>query len=177
MPLRRQQLTFASSFILVFFAACGVFSVPVLAEMLEPAPNIVFEGMRTAFTPHGSGAIYGSIENSGTAADRLLKVETRIQGRAELHQTETDENGVKRMSSVDGGFALPAGSKLTLKSGGMHIMLFDVPVQPEAGGVLPVQLYFEVSGERDTEIPVVSLDKIHDTASHEGDHEHNAHSH
>ena len=106
------------------------------------------------------GAVFLSIDNKGSA-DKLVAASSTLSQRVELH-THTMDNGVMRMRPVE-AIEIPAGSMTELKSGGYHIMMFDVKSMPEKGSTVPLTLTFENAG--DVQIGAIAGD-IGDKHSH-----------
>ncbi len=90
------------------------------------------------------GAVFLSIDNKGSA-DKLVAASSTLSPRVELH-THTMDNGIMRMRPVE-AIEIPAGSMTELKSGGYHIMMFDVKTMPEKGSTVPLTLTFENAGD------------------------------
>ena len=90
------------------------------------------------------GAVFLSIDNKGSA-DRLVAASSALSPRVELH-THTMDNDVMRMRPVE-AIEIPAGTVTELKSGGYHIMMFDVKSMPEKGSTVPLTLTFENAGD------------------------------
>ena len=76
------------------------------------------------------------IANDGGKDDRLLRVESDIAQRVEIHQMRNDA-GVMRMRQVD-GIDVPAGAPVELKPGGLHLMLMELKTPLKAGDRLPI---------------------------------------
>ena len=94
-----------------------------------------------ATTPHAqSGGIFLTLTDHGTA-DRLVSVSTPVAETAELHET-IDDHGIMRMRGAP-GLALPPNGTVTLKPGGLHIMLFGLKRALARGERFPVDLVFE----------------------------------
>ncbi len=91
------------------------------------------------------GAGYVTIENTGSSADRLLKVESAIAGHAEVHEMKMTD-GVMKMRPLSTGLEIPAGGSVTLKPGGNHIMFMKLagPIQKDAP--FKATLTFEKAG-------------------------------
>ncbi len=89
------------------------------------------------------GAVFLSIDNKG-GDDKLIAASSALSARVELH-THTMDNGVMKMRPVE-AIEIPANSKTELKSGGYHIMMFDVETMPEMGATVPLTLTFEKAG-------------------------------
>lgn len=104
------------------------------------------------------GAVFLSIDNKGSA-DKLVAASSTISQRVELH-THTMDNGVVKMRQVE-VIEIPANSMTELKSGGHHIMMFDVKNMPEKGSSVPLTLTFENAGEVQVEAVVGDLGDKH----------------
>lgn len=92
-----------------------------------------------------NGAAYLTL--AAPAGDRLTGISTPVAGKAELHAMKM-EGGVMTMTRLD-GLDLPAGQQVTLKPGGLHIMLVGLkqPLQP--GQTVPLILRFAKAGTRE----------------------------
>jgi len=106
------------------------------------------------------GAIFLSIDNKGSA-DRLIAASSTLSQRVELH-SHTLDDGVMKMRQVE-AIEIPAASMTELKSGGFHIMMFDVKSMPAKGSTVPLTLTFENAG--DVQIGAIAGD-TGDTHSH-----------
>ena len=97
-------------------------------------------------TPPGarSGGIYMTIENGGTAADRLLRVASPAAASVELHSMTMDGN-VMRMRAIT-GLDIAPGAKVTLGSSGYHVMLVGLAKPLAVGDRFPLTLTFEKAG-------------------------------
>lgn len=97
--------------------------------------------------PVGGG--YMTIRNDG-ADDVLLSaaVPEEIAGMVQLHAMTT-EDGVMRMSEVEGGIPLPSGETVTLEPGGLHVMLMGLAAPLAEGDEMPATLTFRDTGTLD----------------------------
>ncbi|TLX23082.1 copper chaperone PCu(A)C [Thermomonas fusca] len=86
-----------------------------------------------------------TVVNKGDADDRLLRVESDIAQRVELHQMRND-GGVMRMRALPEGVVVPAHGKLVLKPGGYHLMLIKPRRALVAGGHFEATLVFQRAG-------------------------------
>ena len=68
-----------------------------------------------------------TLVNEGDPDERLLRVESDIARKVEIHEMR-HEDGVMRMRQLADGLAVPAGGKVVLKPGGYHLM-FIKPVR------------------------------------------------
>jgi copper(I)-binding protein len=92
------------------------------------------------------GAGYFTISNAGSEADTLIAASSEVSPTVELHNM-TVENGMMKMSEVEGGIEVPAGGSVSLAPGGLHVM-FIGPNQPFIEGeCVAVTLSFERAGE------------------------------
>ncbi len=94
--------------------------------------------------PNGMGAAYLTITmpSSDTLVDAA--VDGSIARRVEVHEVIEDD-GMMRMREVDGGIPLPAGSAVSLRPGGYHIMLLEMPDMLEIGTTVDVTLRFSTA--------------------------------
>lgn len=110
---------------------------------------------------------YMEITNSGTADDTLVDVRVAEIPRVELHLSETDANGVARMTKQD-GIPVPAGETVTLMPGGLHVMFMGLGGDPfEVGEQINATLVFQNAGEVD-----VTFNVVERTASDHGSMKH-----
>ncbi|MCM5569899.1 copper chaperone PCu(A)C [Burkholderiaceae bacterium FT117] len=84
------------------------------------------------------------LENAG-GADRLVGASSPVSESVELH-TMSMENNVMRMREVQ-AIDLPAGQRVELRPGGLHIMFINLKAPLKAGDTFPVRLRFEKAGE------------------------------
>ncbi|MDM8518581.1 copper chaperone PCu(A)C [Anaerolineales bacterium HSG6] len=89
-----------------------------------------------------NGAVYMQIMNHTDQDDTLVSAETDIAETVEIHETTIDENEVMRMRPVD-GLRLPAGETVTLKQGGLHVMLINLQQDVAEGETFEITLNFE----------------------------------
>ena len=97
-----------------------------------------------------NGAAYLTIVSP--VSDRLTGVSTPVAKQAELHNM-TMEGGVMKMrplADVD----LPANQPVTLKPGGVHIMLMGLNRPLKPGETFPLTLSFEKGGQREVTVAV-----------------------
>ena len=108
-------------------------------------------------TPPGarSGGIYMTIENGGTAADRLLRVASPAAASVELHSMTMDGN-VMRMRAIT-GLDIAPGAKVTLGSSGYHVMLVGLAKPLAVGDRFPLTLTFEKAGSVDVSVFVEGM--------------------
>ena len=108
-------------------------------------PNITIENasVRLPLPGQTTAAAYFDIVNKGSA-DVLLSATAPISDTLELHN-HLHENGVMTMRRVE-SVTIPAQKTTQFKSGGHHVMIFNVDLTAENAS-FPLTLIFEKSGE------------------------------
>ena len=102
-------------------------------------------------------AYFVALENTGSAADRLVSATTPVAARVVLHTMNVDAKGVMRMREVD-GIALAPGAKIGMKPGsGMHMMLIGLKEPLKAGASFPMTLRFDRAGSVDVSVVVQDM--------------------
>lgn len=89
-----------------------------------------------------NGVGFMTIANAGPKPIKLLRVETPIAGKVEIHSSSMT-NGVMSMRLQEGGVVIPAGGSLAFASGGYHLMLLGLKQPLAQGQKAPVTLIFE----------------------------------
>ena len=101
-------------------------------------------------------AYFETLENTGSAADRLLRATTPAAARVELHTMAVDAQGVMRMREID-AIALAPHAKIRMRPGsGMHLMLIGLKEPLKDGARFPMTLEFERAGKVDVTVVVQS---------------------
>ncbi|MCK6625416.1 MAG: copper chaperone PCu(A)C [Anaerolineae bacterium] len=100
-----------------------------------------------------NGAVYMTFTNGGASDDVLIGAKTDVAKTVELHETKMDENDVMKMSPVP-NIPIPAGGSVTLKPGGLHIMLIDMQKELAVGDKISLTLTFEKAGPMTIEAEV-----------------------
>jgi copper(I)-binding protein len=117
--------------------------------------NLIITEARARPTPPGVsvGAVYFSITNAGSKADRLLSVSTPVAGRVELHESR-NMRGVVEMREVT-SVECPPGATVRATPGGLHVMLLGLAAPLAAGTEFNVSLQFRDAGVLTLKVPVV----------------------
>ncbi len=99
-----------------------------------------------------NGAVFFTLTTKGDAPDRLLRADSMVAGKVELH-THAQENGVMRMRPVD---AIPVapGAPTKLQPSGFHVMLLDLKAPLKVGDTFKLDLMFEKAGKATVEVTV-----------------------
>ncbi|UXN34773.1 copper chaperone PCu(A)C [Avibacterium paragallinarum] len=82
-------------------------------------------------------AIFMQLENNGNENVQLAFVESEIPARFALHGMQQG-----RMTDLN-TIEIPAHQRLSLKHGGQHIMVFDLPNSLKQGETFPISLFFD----------------------------------
>lgn len=97
---------------------------------------------------------YVTIENSGTAPERLTSLSSPDFERVEVHD-HIMEGTMMKMVKLDGIDIAPAG-QVTMEPGGKHIMMFDAKRELTNGDSIKVTLTFSNSGPIETNFVVLN---------------------
>ena len=112
------------------------------------AGDLVITQAWSRATPSGAKIAGGylTIENKGSAPDRLVGGGGDIAGKVEIHEMAMN-NGVMTMRPLDKGLAIEPGKTVKLAPGGLHLMLMDLKNPLKQGDKVPVTLQFEKAGK------------------------------
>jgi len=127
----------------VFF----LFAAPAHAGDAKAGDLVITQAWSRA-TPGGAKIAGGylTIENKGTAPDRLVGGSGDSAGKVEIHEMAMN-NGVMTMRPLDKGLAIEPGKTVKLAPGGSHLMLMDLKKPFKQGDKVPVTLEFEKAGK------------------------------
>lgn len=113
-------------------------TITATLEIREPWARIAAPGVPVA-------AGYALIFNRGTAAEELLAASSPLAASVEIHETSM-AGGVMRMRELE-AVSLPAGARVALAPGGLHLMIMGLDQSLKAGDSLPITLRFRQAGE------------------------------
>ena len=99
-----------------------------------------------------TGAAYITVVNKGATEDKLVGASAPLAAEAQLHTTIND-NGVMKMRPVSAIDVKP-GATVTLKPGGLHLMLMGVKEPLAEGQSFPLTLTFAKAGKIETTVQV-----------------------
>jgi protein SCO1/2 len=95
-----------------------------------------------------SSEFYMVLINTGSRPDRLVTARSPACGKLELYEASMDSRGAMGMRPVPAGYIeVPAGGRVELKVGGLHLMCLDKKRDLSRGTRLPVRLTFQESKE------------------------------
>lgn len=101
---------------------------------------------RATAPKQANGAAYLQLENRGKSADKLQSLSSSMAQEVQLHTMSMDGDMMKMRPLTE--LSLPAGGKLTMKSGnGPHLMLMGLKQPLQAGQTIPITLVFEKAGK------------------------------
>jgi copper(I)-binding protein len=117
------------------------------AEEFKAGDLVITQAWSRA-TPNGAKIASGylTIENKGSAPDRLVGGSGDIAGKVEVHEMAMN-NGVMKMRPLDKGLTIEPGKTVSLAPGGHHLMLTDLKSPLKQGDKVPVTLEFEKAGK------------------------------
>jgi copper(I)-binding protein len=136
----------AHSLSYIALLAC-LFTTPARAEEVN-AGGLVISQVWSRATPGGAKIAGGylTIENKGSAPDRLIGGSGDFAGKVEVHEMAMN-NGVMTMRSLDKGLTIEPGKTVKLAPGGYHLMLMDLKSPLKQGDKVPLVLEFEKAGK------------------------------
>ena len=126
------------SIVLIFFS---VISNPLSADgIANQNPDLVIQDAWIAEAPPVSKVMvaYMTVKNTGPKAIEIIRAESDIYSSIEFHET-VHEDGMARMIRHD-SLNISANSRLELKRGGPHIMLFNPVKALKAGDTVKIKL-------------------------------------
>jgi periplasmic copper chaperone A len=125
----------------------GVFAAPARAEEVKAGDLVITQAWSRA-TPGGAKVAGGylTIQNKGSAPDRLIGGSADVAGKVQVHEMGMN-NGVMTMRPLDHGLTIEPGKTVKLAPGGYHLMLLDLKNPLKQGDKLPVTLEFEKAGK------------------------------
>lgn len=139
--------------LLLGFAAILFYCAAAWAQQTGPQTGgVEIKDAWARATPGGAenGAAYLTLMSP--TGDRLTGVTSPAAAKAQLHEM-TNDGGVMKMRDVT-AIDLPPGKPVTLKPGGLHVMMMGLthPLQP--GQSVPLTLHFDRAGAREVSFAV-----------------------
>lgn len=128
-------------------ALVAVAAAPAGAQETRAGDLVITQPWSRA-TPAGAKVAGGylTIENKGSAPDRLVTGAGDVAGRIEIHEMAMN-NGVMTMRPLDKGLTIEPGKTVKLAPGGYHLMLMDLKSPLKQGEKVPLTLEFEKAGK------------------------------
>lgn len=109
-------------------------------------------------TPKGadSGAAYLTVNNTGSAPERLSCVSSDAAAKCQIHEM-TMQGGVMKMRPVAGGVEIKPGETVTFKPGGYHVMLVNLKAPLQQGKTVEATLKVDNGATVQVEFPVAAI--------------------
>lgn len=123
----------------------------VAAPAAANAPALHVEGWARAGA--SSSAAYVTVHNGKRTADRLVGASSPAARSVSIHNSVMD-GGVMRMRPAR-ALAVQANGRITMKPGGLHVMLMGLKAPLRPGSRLPLTLRFERAGNVQVSLPVL----------------------
>jgi copper(I)-binding protein len=101
-------------------------------------------------------AVYMTIQNLGTDTDVLRSASSPKASRVEIHETKMTDQGVMKMRPVENGLTVQPGGAVSMKPGGLHIMIMGLDGKLPEGATLPLTLDFAKAGMVQLSVPVAT---------------------
>ena len=122
-------------------------AAPARAEEVKAGDLVITQAWSRA-TPGGAktGSGYLTIENKGSAPDRLIGGSADVADKVQVHEMATS-NGVMTMRPLDKGLSIEPSKTVKLAPGGHHLMLLGLKSPLKQGDKVPVTLEFEKAGK------------------------------
>ena len=125
-----------------------------LAQSFAASPITIERPWARASAPGQTvGGGFMTILHQGATEDRLVSATTPIARDVQIHTMNMD-GGVMRMRPVEGGLVIPAGGRVVLQPGGLHLMFMELSAPLVAGSSFPVTLRFANAGDIKVEFNV-----------------------
>jgi periplasmic copper chaperone A len=99
-----------------------------------------------------NSAVFMSLQNQSSDARALVGAESPVAEVVELH-THLQEGGMMRMRRIE-RIDLPAGERVALQPGGLHVMLIGLKQTLEPGASVALTLRYDDGGTDTIQAPV-----------------------
>ncbi|MEN6541547.1 copper chaperone PCu(A)C [Parvibaculum sp.] len=136
----------------------GVFAAPAAFAHAYKAGALDIHHPWARPTTGQTGAVYFVLKNGGTTDDALLRVETDVADKAQIH-TMTMDGTVMRMRELD-KLDIPAGKTVAVAPGGIHVMLIGLKAPLKSGDKFPMKLVFEKAGSVEVSVYVQTPEEM-----------------
>jgi len=113
----------------------------------------LFDGHARPAPNGANSAAYLTVYNGTEQDDTLLSVQTDAAQISSMHESYLTEEGLSGMRPVE-KVSVPSGDTLSLKPGGLHIMLMEIAGNFAEKDSLKLHLKFSRSGKKTIFIPV-----------------------
>jgi len=127
--------------------ALSLLAASARAEDVKAGDLVITQGWSRA-TPGGAkiGGGFLTIENKGSAPDRLIGASADVAGEVEVHEMAV-KDGVMTMRPLERGLTIDPGKTVKLAPGGYHLMMMNLKSPLKQGDKVPLTLQFEKAGK------------------------------
>jgi copper(I)-binding protein len=116
---------------LLLLAACdGHDAAPKVTQAWVKLPAVAGQPAAAYFTIHGGGR-----------DDKLIKIETTLARRTDMHESMTGMHNMASMAPID-HIDVPAGAIVRFAPGGNHAMIYDLDKVVVPGTAVPLRFGF-----------------------------------
>ena len=130
-----------------FFSILFLITFSTLYSQQNNKSSIIIKDSWTRPTmTHMNSAIYFTVVNSGSQADTLLDVESKVADIVQVHESFKRGNDQMGMRQVD-FVAIPPNASVVFKPGSYHVMLIDMQQDVKANSVIDAVLTFKHAGK------------------------------
>jgi periplasmic copper chaperone A len=132
-----------------------VFMGSAFAQSPNPTLLIQEQHVRATLPGQKMSSAYLTIENRGSAPDRLVSVTYAGAKEVQIHEMKMVGNTMS-MRQLN-GLEIPANGKAVLSSGGNHLMLMDLKDAIQDGQNIKMTLQFEKAGKVTVDFPAKAM--------------------
>jgi hypothetical protein len=153
---RRSNLKVGGYFLALLLCAFALQSPPARSQEVKAGDLVISQPWSRA-APRGAEEAnsYLTIENKGTAADRLVRASTEAAEKIEIQQTGKS-GGATTVQTLEGGLAIPPGEKVVMAPGAYKLALLKLKSRLKKGTQLSTTLEFEKAGQVTVPFEVLS---------------------
>ncbi len=136
----------------ILAAALTAIALPLPTLAGEADLSIVGSYVRMVPPGTPNSAAFMTISNGSSSDRKLVKAESPVAKRSELH-THLNDQGMMRMRQVE-AIEIKAAAQTELKPGGYHIMLFELQQPLQEGDSVALTLRFDDGSTKEIDAPV-----------------------
>lgn len=126
-----------------------------LTGCADSDPSIQIEGAWARPAQVGANSAVYFVLSNRDEDDRLLGAQSSVADMVQVHATVIDDQGQASMQHQE-VLDVPAGTILTFRPGGLHVMLMGLNMDLVEGESIQVTLVFESYGELTIDVPIES---------------------
>jgi copper(I)-binding protein len=129
----------------VLAVSCLLAQIPAWGADYRAGDLIVTQPWARPTPPSATvGAVYFSVRNAGSKADRLMSISSPMSRSVEIHESRTVQ-GMVQMRAVP-SVECPPGAEVKIEPGALHVMLLDLKRPLTPGMEFPLSLRFRDAG-------------------------------